>query len=424
MPSAPDTNLWQASAREHVSGAPFEADAVVDLAIIGGGFTGCSAALEAARRGAKVALFEGRKIGHGGSGRNVGLANAGLWLKPDEIIAKLGAGPGRALIDRLGGAPDQVFDLIAREGIRCEATRNGTLHCAHAPSGMDDLRERHRQGNAAGAPLQLLDAAEAQARTGSRAVHGALFDPRAGTIQPLSYVRGLARAAQQAGATLHEASPVSSVVPDGSGWRITCNGHRLRAGALLLASGAYHLPLGGPPAPAYVPVWYGQFATVPMPQPARAKILPRLEGCWDTALVMSSFRTDNDGRMIIGAMGNLDGPGAGIHAAWARRKLAQLFPELADLPFVHGWSGRIAMTSDHIPKITALGETGLGCHGYSGRGIGPGTVFGTACAEALLSGNRASLPLAPVPRHNESLTALKASYYEFGATLTHAISAR
>ncbi|MCA0961226.1 NAD(P)/FAD-dependent oxidoreductase [Salipiger bermudensis] len=424
MTASHHDNLWRVSSDEAVSAGPLERDLTVDLAVIGGGFSGSSAALQAARSGASVALLEARTIGHGGSGRNVGLANAGLWLKPDEILTELGEDAGRALIARLGAAPDMVYGIIEREEISCEATRNGTLHCAHAPSGMEDLLARFRQGNAHGAPLQLLDAEEAQERVGSASVHGALFDPRAGTVQPLSYCRGLARAAQRAGAQIFEDSPVTEIARDGDGWRVTCNSQTVQAGALLMATNAYHAPLSGAQPPAYTPVHFGQFATAPMPAEARARILARGEGCWDTALVMSSFRTDRAGRIILGAMGNLDGPGGGIHAGWARRKLRQLFPELADLPFEHSWCGRIAMTSDHIPKIVSLGPNALSCFGYSGRGIGPGTVFGTAAAEALLTGDLSGLPLAPVKAHDESLTALRGSYYEFGATLMHAAGAR
>ncbi|GGG72878.1 oxidoreductase [Salipiger pallidus] len=420
----PIDSLWRASSAERVDAPPLSGDVDVDLAVIGGGFTGCSAALEAARRGASVALLEAQEPGQGGSGCNVGLVNAGLWLKPDEIAATLGPQTGRALIDRLGQAPDRVFDIIAREGIACEATRNGTLHCAHSAKGMEDLQDRFRQGNAAGAPLQLLDASEARERTGSSAVHGALFDPRAGTVQPLAYCHGLARAAITAGARLHGQSPVTALRQTANGWELACRGHTVRAGALLLATNAYHEAIPGLAAPAFTAVHYGQFATAPMPDTLRDRILPGGEGCWDTALVMSSFRTDAAGRLVIGGMGNLSGPGGGIHTAWARRKLHQLFPQAADLPFEHGWSGRIAMTSDHVPKILLLGDSGLACFGYSGRGIGPGTVFGAAAAEALLSGDRSGLPLSVTQSHGETLPRLREGWYELGATMIHAASAR
>lgn len=417
-------NLWRATARESFSALPLDTDRTVDLAIIGGGFTGCAAALEAARQGASVCLLDAMTIGHGGSGRNVGLVNAGLWLPPDTVRRQMGEAAGNRLLATLAQAPTRVFALIEREGIDCEATRNGTLHLAHAPRGMADLTDRHRQGRAMGAPLELLGASETARRTGSTAFHGALFDPRAGTIQPLSYVRGLARAAAQAGAKLHEQSPVQAIDRASDHWTVTSGPHRLTARRLLVATNAYHQTLGPAFQPAFVPVHYCQYATDPLPPALLDTILPGGEGCWDTALVMSSVRRDQAGRLIIGGIGNGDGPGARVHAAWARRKLAALYPGLRDTPLTHGWSGRIAMTGDHIPKIVAFGPDACAIFGYSGRGIGPGTVFGTQAAQALLSGTDDPLPLTPIRRHRETAPAVQAAYYETGACLTHAIAAR
>lgn len=417
-------NLWRASAEEIVTAPALDRALDVDLAIIGGGFTGQAAALEGARRGASVALFEGETFGHGGSGRNVGLVNAGLWLPPDEVIAEIGAEAGGRLMAALADAPRRVWSLIEQEGIDCEATRKGTLHLAHAPAGFADLAERHRQGTALGWPLELLDAAETARRTGSTAFHGALFDPRAGTIQPLSYARGLARAAKAAGAQLHEQSRVAQVRREDQFWQLTVNGQRVRARHMLLATNAYFDGIDMGFRPEIIAVSYFQAATVPIPKPLRARILPRREGCWDTDLVMSSFRMDAAGRFIIGGIGNLEGPGRAVHMAWARRKLRQCFPELGDLPFEHDWRGRIAMTGDHIPKILRFGPSGLACFGYSGRGIGPGTTFGTLAAEALLTGNDDALPVALVTGHRERFAPLREAYYETGAILTHVVKAR
>jgi glycine/D-amino acid oxidase-like deaminating enzyme len=419
-----EANLWRASARETFSAPPLDADRTVDLAIIGGGFTGCAAALEAARQGASVCLLEAETIGHGGSGRNVGLVNAGLWLPPDTVRAQMGEAAGTKLLTTLAEAPSRVFALIDREALDCEATRNGTLHLAHAPKGLSDLTERHRQGRAMGAPLELLDTTETARRTGSTAFHGALFDPRAGTIQPLAYVRGLARAAAQAGAHLHEQSPVRSITRERDLWHVASGPHRLRARRLLVATNAYHLNLGPAFQPAFVPVHYCQYATDPLPPALLDTILPGGEGCWDTALVMSSVRRDRAGRVILGGIGNGDGPGATVHAAWARRKLAALYPALIDTPLTHGWSGRIAMTGDHIPKINAFGPDAFAVFGYSGRGIGPGTVFGTETARALLTGSEDALPLAPIHQHRETAPTAQAAWYETGACLTHALAAR
>lgn len=422
MASKASGNLWRASSSIMVEAQPLASSVTADLVIIGGGFTGNSAALEAARRGASVVLLEAETFGHGGSGRNVGLVNAGLWLPPQDVMKQMGEAAGLSLVNRLAGAPELVWSLIEREQIDCEATPNGTLHLAHNASGLRDLQERHRQGVQLGAPLLLLDAEETSRRTGTSAFHGALFDPRAGTIQPLSYARGLARAAIKAGASLHERSRVSSVMHDGNCWQVKANGHTVTAKSLLLATNAYFDGLDIAVRPQFVGVSYCQFATAPIPEHLRSQILAGGEGCWDTALVMSSFRTDKAGRMIVGGIGDAGGAGAAIHAGWARRKLRKIYPQLAGLEFEHAWHGRIAMTNDHIPKILSLGPSAYACFGYSGRGIGPGTMFGKLAAIALLENREDDLPVAPVDNHNERLVGPRAAYYETGAVLTHAIN--
>lgn len=421
------SNLWQASCEEQVLTAPLSDEIMVDLAIIGGGFTGCSAALEAAQSGARVAVLEAQKLGYGGSGRNVGLVNAGLWLPPDDVVKQLGPGVGKGLISSLGEGPQIVFDLISRHGICCEATRNGTLHLAHSPAGLKELQRRYAQGNRFGAPLQLIDAEEVKQRTGTGIYYGALFDPRAGTVQPLAYCLGLARAAVTAGADIYENTPVRQMTHDGELWRITTDHGSLRAQAVLLATNAYFSGVSSGFRPEFVPVHYSQFATGPLPQAWRDRILSGGEGCWDTALVMSSFRVDQAGRLILGGIGDVAGPGGAVHSAWARRKVAQVFPDLvAEYPegirFEHAWQGKIAMTGDHIPKAVSFGPNALAVFGYSGRGISPGTVFGKAAARYLVQGEQTALPV-PVQRdYHEAFVQAKSAYYEFGAVAAHCIS--
>ena len=419
MTTSKPSILWRASARETSEATPLDRDMVVDLVVVGGGFTGTSAALHAARRGASVCVLEAEIIGHGGSGRNVGLVNAGLWLPPDTVIQQMGETEGRKLIDILADAPRRVFEIIDNEGIDCEATRNGTLHLAHSASGFKDLEERHRQGNKFGAPIRLIDAAETARRTGTSAYHGSLLDPRAGTIQPFAYCRGLARAARESGAQVYDRSQVTSISRANDMWVVVANGRTVRAKSLLLATNAYQVGIKLPFAPQYTPVSYCQFATVPMPESARREILAGGEGCWDTALVMSSFRIDTSGRMIVGGIGNTEGLGADVHKSWARRKLRRLFPSIAKLEFEHVWRGRIAMTDDHVPKIVAFGPNAYCCFGYSGRGIGPGTVFGAQAAIALLEGATDALPTRPLEQYVERFSVAKAAYYETGATATH-----
>lgn len=422
MSKRPNGNLWQASCAERIETAPLMSDRHVDLAIIGGGFTGSSAALFAAERGASVCLLEGATIGFGGSGRNVGLANAGLWLPPEDIIAALGPEAGNHLLDALAAAPDRVFGTIEKYAIACEPVRKGTLHLAHSAKGLGDLQTRHRQGIARGYPVALLSEEETSARTGASGFHGALFDPRAGTIQPLAYCIGLARAAQSLGAEIFEQTPVFSYRHDGASWRIETKEATVYAKALLLATNAYHDWMGDESKPPLAHVHYSQYATAPLSAAQRETVLAGGEGCWDTATVMSSFRLDAAGRLIFGGMCDRESAVGGVHDTWAQKSLARLFPDLGPVSFDHAWQGRIAMSKDYIPKILELGPKGLCCIGYSGRGIGPGTVFGAECARALLGNDQSGLPLAPITGYEDRFASAKSLYYETGATLAHAIA--
>jgi len=415
-----ESNLWRATAPEGFSAPAFEGNEKADLVIVGGGFTGCSAALHAARLGMNVRLLEAETVAHGGSGRNVGLVNAGLWMPPDDILAELGEEVGGELNEELAAAPDLVFSLIEEHGIACHAVRNGTLHCAHAASGVRDLENRLAQQEARGAPVRLLDAQETRERTGTSVFHASMFDQRAGTVEPHAYCRGLARAAVEAGAFLHEHSPVRTIERSGEHWRVGVgNGASVEAPALLVATNAYHQPGAGIAEPAFTPVYFFQFATHPLRPDQGASILPGGEGCWDTATVMSAFRRDADGRVIVGSIGALDHGGAGIHRRWARRKLARLFPHLADEPFEHCWHGRIAMTDDHLPKIVRPGPGALMIFGYSGRGIGPGTAFGKRAAEALASGEDSPLPLPAQETYEERWTGVRRCFFECGSLADH-----
>ena len=423
-------SLWRASSTERFATESLSGEVTADLCVIGGGFTGLSAALEAAGAGASVVVLEAERVGHGGSGRNAGLVNAGLWLPPEDITGILGPDQGPRLVSILADAPARVFELIERHQIDCEAVRQGTLHCAHNAAGRRDLENRHRQLAALGAPVELLDAAETAKRTGTARYAASLFDARAGTINPLGYCRGLARAARAAGAMVHEKSPVTALGNADGRWTVETAGGKVRAAKLLLATNAYHLGVRGASTPETTPLHFFHVATEPLDAAKRAAILAGGEGCWDTAPVMTAFRLDRAGRLILGAIGNLEGFGGAIHKDWAARKLAQLFPALGRQELQYAWTGRIAMTGDHVPKIVDMGAGGPGgpggyaCFGYSGRGIGPGTVFGALAARSLLTDDPALLPLAPVSGHAERLVGARAGFYEVGATLVHAAGAR
>src|SRR5690606_2849694 len=167
--AADGQGLWAETAPPAPETSALSGALEADVAIVGGGFTGLSAALHLAESGVKTIVLEAGNIGHGGSGRNVGLVNAGMWVMPDEVPRILGEDRGERLLSLLGEAPRVVFELIEKHAIDCEAERAGTLHCAVGPKGLREIEERARQWQARGAPVRLLSAAEAAEKLGTEA---------------------------------------------------------------------------------------------------------------------------------------------------------------------------------------------------------------------------------------------------------------
>lgn len=419
--------LWEQTAppppETHALSGRMDADVVV----VGAGYTGLSAALHLAEAGARVAVLESVEIGFGGSGRNVGLVNAGMWVLPDAVPEALGAEAGERLLAMLGHAPSLVFDLIAKHTIACDPVQAGTLHLAVGGQGVEELRQRHAQWSARGAPVRLLDAAETAAKVGGGRYDGALLDERAGTIQPLAYARGLAAAAIKAGAAIFTASPVRGAERAGTQWCVRTDGGSVTADWVVVATNAYSAGGAGAPwlqvASEIVPMPYFNIATAPLGDNLRHSILPEQQGAWDTRRVLTSFRLDAQGRLIVGSPGAMRGGGASVHRAWARRTIRRLFPQLGDVALESEWYGRIGMTADSMPRFHRLARNVIGVSGYNGRGIGTGTVFGRSLARHVL-GDAADLPLPETPIEPVRLRNLKAGGYEAGAQLAHIADAR
>lgn len=404
-------SLWDETAAEPDLVAPMTADVVTDIAVVGGGFTGLSTALHAAQNGLDVCVLEARQIGYGGSGRNVGLVNAGLWLPPQDVRAHFGEERGARLVEVLGEGPNYVMSLIEKHQIRCELTRTGTIHAAHSPGGFKDLERRAKEWSRLGAPVTLLSKEQACDKIGSPAFYGGLLDSRAGTINPMGYVRGLARAAKAAGATIHTGVSVTGLSRRGEGWLLATSGGTVNARSVVLATNAYTDELWPGLRGSFVPISFFQVSTVPLGKRV-ATILAERQGLWDTGTIMFSLRRDAEDRLIIGSMGSVIGGDRGLSERWAARQLRRLFPDLGPVAFEKSWHGQIAMTADHIPRIHRLAEGVYTPIGYNGRGIAPGTIFGKAMADLLAGGDEADLPLPVTGVRPESMRGLKAGFYQ------------
>lgn len=292
--------------------------------------------------------------------------------------------------------------------------RKGTLHAGVGKHGLAQLQRRYQQMVERGSPVQLLTASEAQQRIGSSNFNSALFDPRAGTIQPMGYARGLAHAALKEGALLFDQSPVMGVEKQGARWQVRCSHGKVTADQVVLAANAYADFFLKPQERKFVPISYSQMATKPLSESALERILPGKEGLWDSCMVMSSFRLDHQGRLIFGGMGNT----GAMHTDWAKQRLQDLYPFLNNLEFEYFWSGKIAYSDDHLPHCQILDQGLYSVSGYSGRGICTGTLMGKELAE-LLSEQRSQTTFPMATLDDISMREMKRMFYEVSAHTYH-----
>jgi glycine/D-amino acid oxidase-like deaminating enzyme len=412
--------LWERTAPPPPATERLAGDVVADVAIVGAGYTGLSTALHLAERGLNAVVLEAVEIGYGAAGRSTGLVNAGLWVMPSALMETLGPVHGGRLLDLLRDSPRTVFDIVDKHGISCELKRVGTIHCGAGENGAAEIKERARQWQALGAPVRVLDAAETRAKTGTSVYPASLLDLRAGTIQPLAYVRGLGRAAIAAGARVFTASPVERIAREGGAWHLATPGGSVRAKWAVLSTDTYTSRIMQELRGEQVVLPFFHVATAPLGDNVRRTILPEGQGAWDTRTVLTCFRTDDAGRLIVGSVGALRGTGTAIHRGWALRHIRTLFPLLGAVTLEHEWYGRIGMTNDHLPRLHAPAENMIALAGFNGRGIAPGTVFGRELARHVAGEVPLDGMFLPVtPARDAPFRAVREAYYEAGSQIAH-----
>jgi glycine/D-amino acid oxidase-like deaminating enzyme len=379
-----------------------------DIAIIGGGIHGLSAALAAVEAGCRVAVLEAARVGHGASGRNGGLVVPSLpRVGPEDVLRAMGEDRGARFIALALRAPAEVFALVHRFGIACGAVQAGWLNPAHGPAMVPGLERRLAAWRRFGGTATLLSAQDTRRRIGSASFHGAIADPTGGHLDPLAYTRGLARAGAAQGAVIHEDSPVLAVERVGDRWRLRTRTGSVTAHRVLQASNAQPPGVSGtaPIARSTVPLIVYQLATTVLTPAQRAAILPGGEAMSDTRHNLFACCLDESGRIVTGGMAPLTQMGAPL---WLPRLLAarlgRIFPQLQPVTFDYVWSGRASLTRDFLPRLFEAAPGWLCPITCNGRGVALSTALGARIGRWLATGDAAGLPLTtvapePVPLH-------------------------
>ena len=396
--SDPRSALWASTAIDAPETPPLDGDRQAGVAVIGGGFTGLSAALHLAEAGVDTVLLEAEAPGFGASGRNNGQVVPNYSRhNPDEVVAEFGSERGEAMNQWVQDSAALVFDLIRRLDIDCDATNNGWLMPAHNEARLAVVRPKYEQWAARGAPVELLDRDATAAITGSEHYIGAWLHRGGGNIQPLSYTRGLARAVQAAGGAIHASTPATGLERGNGQWRVRTPSGTVTADKVILATNAYSGDLWPDLAQSVVPMRLFQAATAPLSDNVARTVLPERQGISDANRVLWAFRKDGAGRIITGASPVFTPGVRNRLAAMCTQQLRTVFPQVSEVSLDHLWDGKVAVTLDRLPRFHEVSEDLYAGLGYSGRGIAMATGMGKLLAERAQGRAADDLPVPSTP---------------------------
>ena len=395
-PSDPPSALYAALSLEPFTAPPLSGLIEADVAVIGGGIGGLSAALHLRQAGISTVVLEACTIGAGASGRNNGQVIPTLTRHdPNAVLALMGPERGEAFLRMLQGSADLLFDTAERYGIDCDARRTGWIQPAHSPGRARIAAARAAQWHVRGAPVEALNAAGMAEHLGSDVYFGGWRHAGAGHINPLAFTRGLARAVQEEGGIIRENSPVLELQREADGWRLRTPDGVVRCRRVVVLTGAYTGGLWPGLAATIVPVTSYQLATPPLPPEIAAKILPYDEAASDTRFDLRYFRKDREGRLITGGALAVQLAVRSRLQVLVGGRLAETFPyvEAPELP--HFWGGRIPMTVDRLPHLHRTEDGLVGWIGCNGRGLALCMAMGAVMRDAVLDVDDDGLALAP-----------------------------
>ena len=368
-----------------------------DLCIIGAGILGLVTALAAARSNLSVCVLDQGLVGQGASGLNGGQVIPGLKFNPEDIALHLGATRGEMLTRFVGDAADRVFSIIKQEKLDVFFKRTGWIQAALNPAALAAASKRVAQWQKRGADVAMLDQPEIEALTGAQGYVGGWIDGRAGVIDPLAYVRELARVATTAGAKIFESTKAIGLRHNGTGWTVETKTASINAQKVLLATNAYSDDLVPALKRSLVPLHSFQIATAPLPDALGASILPGGQAVSDSRRVLAYYRRSADGRLVLGGRGKMALPKSDADWNHLTRTMIRLYPQLNGVKIEKRWFGRVAVTPDHWPHLHQP-ENGLWAFvGCQGRGIALMTAMGEKLGQFFADGNLDAVPFGVTP---------------------------
>lgn len=377
-------SYYAATAQRGEAHPPLVGDVSCDVAVVGGGLAGLSAALDLAARGRDVRLLEMREIGWGASGRNGGQAIHGLACDQSTIEAQLGLDEARRVWAMSIEALDLLRERIARHRIDCD-WRDGYLGLATTPKKGAALAEwADRMASVYGYPLTRVAPSDIGGWIASPRYHSGVHDPRSGHLHPLKYTLGIARAAAAAGARLHERTPVLSL-SRGERPVLRTPAGSVKARQVLLAGNVYLQGIVPQLEPRIMPVGTYIACSERLPDAVADALIPSRSAVCDTNFVLDYFRTTNDQRMLYGGRVSYSGATPANLSDSMRQRMVHTFPQLAGAKVEYAWGGFVDISMNRAPDFGRVdGAPNLYyLQGFSGHGLALTGLAGRLVAEAV-----------------------------------------
>jgi gamma-glutamylputrescine oxidase len=376
-----NNSYYRATANPFTVQHSLAGDHKADVCVIGGGFTGLSAALAAAEAGYSVILLEAETIGFGASGRNGGQLIPGLRWGMADILSEFGPERARAIYNVAMDAVTSVNARVAKHAISCDL-KTGHLEAAYKPAHSDTmLRELDVLRDDFGhTTCEAVGPADMVQHIDGGNYHGGLYERAGGHFHPLNYALGLASAALASGVQIFENSRVTALTEVDRVIARTATGNVSAASVIVGADGWTGDIL--PSLAAYtVPIMNYNIATVPLGNMAKL-LLPSGAAVADSRFVLNYFRLSADGRMIFGGGEKYTTRPPRDIAAFVRKHMVQVFPALAEVPIDYVWGGAVSVSMNRLPHFGRQGNIWF-AHGFSGHGALMTTLAGELMVEAM-----------------------------------------
>jgi gamma-glutamylputrescine oxidase len=381
--SYPTAPSYYAAADDSVPRPPLRGDIQADVAVLGGGLAGCSAALHLAKRGYRVVVLEARTVGYGASGRSGGQTIFGLAAGQQKLIAEVGREDARRLFDMSVEALDLTQSLIRDYGIDCDYHPNH-VHVAVKRRQVQELelwaRELHADYDYESVRFLCRD--ELQAHVRSDRYLAGLIDPRSGHLHPLKYTQGLARAAETAGAVIYEDSEILRY-QDGAQIRVHTAYGTVCCSHLVLCGNAYIGAVAPSLARKILGVGTYIIATEPLGEERIRGLLPSNAAVADINWILDYFRSSADHRLLFGGRVSYSSVQPPRLAESMRARMLRVFPTLAGVHVAYAWGGYLDITMSRAPNFGRLAPNVYYLQGFSGHGVTLTGLAGKLVAEAV-----------------------------------------